>query len=106
MNLWTARAEVDIRERLCSIMYARKFAEKITVASELIFGLNKRDFSLILGYDYKSRTARVRGALSHNCVVTALVESKLCEGLDFIVSGEIDHKKYDYKFGFGLRANP
>ena len=41
----------------------------------------------------------------HFCVpfqVAALLEERLNQGVNFLLSGEIDHWKKDYKFGFGL----
>ena len=34
--------------------------------------------------------------------VAALLEERLNQGVNFVLSGEIDHWKKDYKFGFGL----
>lgn len=34
--------------------------------------------------------------------VAALLEERLNQGVNFLLSGEIDHWKKDYKFGFGL----
>ncbi len=34
--------------------------------------------------------------------MAALLEERLNQGVNFLLSGEIDHCKKDYKFGFGL----
>ncbi len=36
--------------------------------------------------------------------VAALLEERLNQGVNFLLSGEIDHWKKDYKFGFGLNV--
>ena len=43
-----------------------------------------------------------RGKIDQSGVVSAFLEEKLNVGITFLLSGEIDHVKKDYKFGFGL----
>ncbi|KAI4384112.1 hypothetical protein MLD38_009879 [Melastoma candidum] len=60
--------------------------------------LLSRDAVATVGYDYILRQERS----TQNGCVSALLEERLNMGLQFILSAEIDHKKKDYKFGFGL----
>ncbi|WJX23788.1 hypothetical protein P8452_12977 [Trifolium repens] len=45
---------------------------------------------------------RLRGKADSNGVCAAYLEERLNMGLNVILSEELDHKKKDYKFGFGL----
>ncbi|XVE92966.1 hypothetical protein REPUB_Repub01dG0149200 [Reevesia pubescens] len=49
-----------------------------------------------------SEKCRLRGKIDSNGCTTAYLEERLNMGLNFILSAEIDHKKKDNKFGFGL----
>ncbi|KAK2395172.1 mitochondrial import receptor subunit TOM40-1 [Trifolium repens] len=50
-------------------------------------------------------TCRLRGKVDSNGVCAAYLEERLNMGLNFILSEELDHKKKDYKFGFGLELD-
>ncbi|KAI5382655.1 hypothetical protein KIW84_070182 [Lathyrus oleraceus] len=57
----------------------------------------------LLSYVQKvSDKCRLRGKVDSNGVCAAFLEERLNMGLNFILSAELDHKKKDYKFGFGL----
>ena len=45
----------------------------------------------------------MRGKVDSNGVFGAYLEERMTPGVQFIMSGEIDHWKKDYKFGFGLQ---
>lgn len=62
--------------------------------------------SCTVGYDYMFRNARVRGTINSNWVVSAQVEEKLSPGFTLVMTGEVDNKKDEYKFGFGLTLEP
>ncbi|KAL0390324.1 UNVERIFIED_CONTAM: Mitochondrial import receptor subunit TOM40-1 [Sesamum calycinum] len=49
-----------------------------------------------------SEKCRLRGKIDSNGVVAAFLEERFNMGLNFLLSAEIDHRKKDYKFGFGL----
>ncbi|XP_010487959.1 PREDICTED: mitochondrial import receptor subunit TOM40-1 [Camelina sativa] len=82
--------------------YVQKISEKVSLATDFMFNYFSRDVTASVGYDYILRQARVRGKIDSNGVASALVEERLSMGLNFLLSAELDHKKKDYKFGFGL----
>merc|ERR1712078_593331 len=45
---------------------------------------------------------RLRGKIDNNGVISAFLEERINVGVNFLVWGEIDHTKRDYKFGVGM----
>ncbi|ESQ47882.1 hypothetical protein EUTSA_v10021197mg [Eutrema salsugineum] len=82
--------------------YVQKISEKVSLATDFMYNYFSRDVSASVGYDYILRQSRVRGKIDSNGVTSALLEERLSMGLNFLLSAELDHKKKDYKFGFGL----
>ncbi|KAF2587123.1 hypothetical protein F2Q70_00036925 [Brassica cretica] len=76
--------------------------EKVSLATDFVYNYFSRDVVASVGYDYILRQSRVRGKIDSNGVTSALLEERLSMGLNFLLSAEVDHKKKDYKFGFGL----
>ncbi|XP_027922200.1 mitochondrial import receptor subunit TOM40-1 [Vigna unguiculata] len=84
------------------LSYVQKVSEKVSLASEFMCNYLSRDATASFGYDYILRQCRLRGKIDSNGCVAAFLEERLNMGLNFILSAELDHKKKDYKFGFGL----
>ncbi|KAF3602791.1 hypothetical protein F2Q69_00037828 [Brassica cretica] len=82
--------------------YVQKISEKVSLATDFVYNYFSRDVVASVGYDYILRQSRVRGKIDSNGVTSALLEERLSMGLNFLLSAEVDHKKKDYKFGFGL----
>jgi mitochondrial import receptor subunit TOM40 len=82
--------------------YVQKISDKVSLATDFMYNYFSRDVTASVGYDYMLRQARVRGKIDSNGVASALLEERLSMGLNFLLSAELDHKKKDYKFGFGL----
>ncbi|KAL5542918.1 hypothetical protein UlMin_010628 [Ulmus minor] len=87
---------------MIALSYVQKVSEKVSLASDFMYNYNTRDVSASFGYDYILRQCRLRGKIDSNGCVGAFLEERLNMGLNFILSAELDHKKKDYKFGFGL----
>ncbi|KAM3373884.1 mitochondrial import receptor subunit TOM40-1 [Capsicum galapagoense] len=87
---------------IVSLGYVQKVSEKVSLASDFMYDYRSRDVTASVGYDYILRQCRLRGKIDSNGCVAAFLEERLNVGLNFILSAEIDHKKRDYKFGFGL----
>ncbi|EOA31006.1 hypothetical protein CARUB_v10014148mg [Capsella rubella] len=82
--------------------YVQKISDKVSLATDFMYNYFSRDVTASVGYDYILRQARVRGKIDSNGVASALLEERLSMGLNFLLSAELDHKKKDYRFGFGL----
>ncbi|KAH0880202.1 hypothetical protein HID58_067596 [Brassica napus] len=82
--------------------YVQKVSDKVSLATDFMYNVFSREAVASVGYDYMLRQARVRGKIDSNGVASALLEERLSMGLNFLISAELDHKKKDYKFGFGL----
>ncbi|XP_058107623.1 mitochondrial import receptor subunit TOM40-1-like isoform X2 [Magnolia sinica] len=87
---------------IVALSYVQKVSEKVSLASDFLYNPMTRDATASVGYDYMLRQSRLRGKLDSNGCVGALLEERLNMGVNFLLSAEIDHKKKDYKFGFGM----
>lgn len=87
---------------MIALSYVQKASEKVSLATELMYNYMSKDVTASVGYDCIFRQARVRGKLDSNGCAAAFLEERLNMGLLFILSAELDHKKKDYKFGFGF----
>ncbi|XP_020600383.1 mitochondrial import receptor subunit TOM40-1 [Phalaenopsis equestris] len=85
-----------------ALSYVQKVSEKVSLASDLMYNQMNRDVTASFGYDYILRQCRLRGKIDSNGVVSSFLEERLNMGVNFILSAEIDHRKKDYKFGFGM----
>ncbi|XP_010557551.1 PREDICTED: mitochondrial import receptor subunit TOM40-1-like [Tarenaya hassleriana] len=87
---------------MVALSYVQKVSEKVSLATDFMYNYMSRDVTASVGYDYILRQCRLRGKMDSNGVAAAYLEERLNMGLNFILSAELDHKKKDYKFGFGL----
>ncbi|KAH6814453.1 translocase of the outer mitochondrial membrane 40 [Perilla frutescens var. frutescens] len=87
---------------MIALSYVQKVSEKVALASDFMYNYMSREVTSSFGYDYMLRQCRLRGKIDSNGVVAAFLEERFNMGLNFILSAEIDHRKKDYKFGFGL----
>ncbi|XWS63269.1 hypothetical protein CRYUN_Cryun06bG0080700 [Craigia yunnanensis] len=87
---------------MVALSYVQKVSEKVSLASDFMYNYMTRDVTASIGYDYILRQCRLRGKIDSNGCTAAYLEERLNMGLNFILSAEIDHRKKDYKFGFGL----
>ncbi|XP_004240449.1 mitochondrial import receptor subunit TOM40-1 [Solanum lycopersicum] len=87
---------------MVALSYVQKISDKVSLASDFMYNYMSRDVTASFGYDYILRQCRLRGKVDSNGCAAAFLEERLNMGLNFILSAEVDHKKKDYKFGFGL----
>lgn len=84
------------------LTYAHKVNEKVGFATELTY-FHSQMCSFGVGAEFKLRQATYKGMVTSDCTVCATLEEKVVPGIaNFTLSGQINHKKKDYKFGFGL----
>ncbi|GMY06245.1 mitochondrial import receptor subunit TOM40-1 [Fagus crenata] len=87
---------------MVALSYVQKVSEKVSLASDLMYNYMSRDVTASVGYDLILRQCLLRGKIDSNGCTSTYLEERLHMGLNFILSAEIDHKKKDYKFRFGL----
>ena len=83
------------------LSYHRKVSEKVGLATELNYHHNKF-CTFGLGYEFRLRQATVKGAVMSDTTCTAVIEERVAPGVNLTLSGQLNHKQQDYKFGFGL----
>lgn len=89
---------------ILSLQYAHKVTDKVTLASDFLWHWSNRESTATVGYDCNLRQCRLRGKVDSHGVVGVYIEERFNPGLNFLLSGEIDHKNKNYKFGFGVSA--
>ncbi|KAJ9527261.1 hypothetical protein QJQ45_025530 [Haematococcus lacustris] len=89
---------------ILSLQYAHKVNDKVTLATDFLWQFATREATATLGYDATLRQCRLRGKIDTNGVVTAFLEERFSPGINFVLSGELDHLHSNYKFGFGVVA--
>mmetsp|Transcript_28694 Transcript_28694/g.80781 ORF Transcript_28694/g.80781 Transcript_28694/m.80781 type:complete len:331 (-) Transcript_28694:170-1162(-) len=87
---------------LLSLTYTHRISEKASLATDFMWNWNAREATASCGYDHFFRQSRLRGKFDTNAVVSAYLEERINQTVNFLLSAEIDHFKKDYKFGFGM----
>jgi mitochondrial import receptor subunit TOM40 len=87
---------------LVSLTYLQKISEKVSLVTDFMWNANSREANASFGYDYILRQSRLRGRVDTEGKVGAYLEERVNVGVNFILSGEIDFLRRDYKFGFGM----
>eukprot|EP01024_Parvocaulis_polyphysoides_P046111 TRINITY_DN4327_c1_g1_i1.p2 TRINITY_DN4327_c1_g1~~TRINITY_DN4327_c1_g1_i1.p2 ORF type:complete len:342 (+),score=69.90 TRINITY_DN4327_c1_g1_i1:379-1404(+) len=83
--------------------YSGRVNEQLALASELMYNWNAREATAQFGYDYWMRHCRLRARVDSNGSICALLEERMNMAVKFVLSGEVDYWKQNYKFGFGLK---
>jgi mitochondrial import receptor subunit TOM40 len=81
--------------------YQRKVSDKVGLATELNY-IHNQMCSFGLGYEFRLRQATFKGLISSDTTCSAVLEERISAGVNLLLSGQLNHKKKDYKFGFGL----
>ncbi|CAN8073002.1 unnamed protein product [Agarophyton chilense] len=82
--------------------YVHRVSPKVSFATEIFVDARTRDSHLTLGYRFDLNSATVIGHVDSTGRVAATLEEKINPALTLTLSGELDHVKEDYKFGFGV----
>lgn len=82
--------------------YVHRVNPKVAFASELFIDGRTRDSHLTLGYRFDLKSASVVGHIDSAGRIAATIEERINPALTLTLSGELDHMKEDYKFGFGV----
>lgn len=83
------------------LAYQRKVSEKVSLATELNYFHNQA-CQFGLGYEFKLRSCIFKGHVSSDTTCSAVLEEHIQPGINLVLSGQLNHKKKDYKFGAGL----
>jgi len=83
------------------LSYQRKVSDKVGLATELQYYHNQM-CTFGLGYEFRLRQATFKGLISSDTTCSAVLEERVSAGVNLLLSGQLNHKKKDYKFGFGL----
>mmetsp|Transcript_3696 Transcript_3696/g.7918 ORF Transcript_3696/g.7918 Transcript_3696/m.7918 type:complete len:286 (-) Transcript_3696:625-1482(-) len=83
------------------LAYTHKVSEKVGIATELQY-YHGQVCTFGLGYEFRLRQATFKGLIQSDTTCSATLEERVSAGVNLLLSGQLNHKKKDYKFGFGL----
>eukprot|EP00301_Raphidiophrys_heterophryoidea_P010133 c15180_g1_i1.p1 GENE.c15180_g1_i1~~c15180_g1_i1.p1 ORF type:complete len:314 (-),score=76.29 c15180_g1_i1:111-971(-) len=87
---------------MLSMTYMRKASARVGLASCLQLNLTNGQTFVEGGYSFNLRQANVKARVDSRGTIGCVVEEKIVPGFTFLMSGEVDYSKQDYKFGFGV----
>lgn len=82
--------------------YVRKVNPKVSFATECIVDARNMESHVTVGYRFEFKNATVVGNVDSGGRIAATLEERINPALSLTLSGELDHSKEDYKFGFGV----
>jgi len=83
------------------LAYQRQVSEKVALATEMQYYHNQF-CQFGLGYEFKLRSCVFKGLLSSDTTCSAVLEEHIQPGINLVLSGSLNHKKGEHKFGCGL----
>lgn len=83
------------------LSYTRRVSDKVGLATELMYCHNQM-CTFGLGYEFRLRQATFKGVIQSDTTCSAVLEERVSAGVNLLLSGQLNHKKKEYKFGFGL----
>lgn len=85
--------------------YMHRVNPKSAFATEFYIDGRTRDSHVTLGYRFDLSSASVMGNVDSSGRVSATLEERINPILSFCLSGELDHAREEYKFGFSVNLN-
>lgn len=82
--------------------YVHRVSPKVAFATELFVDARSRGSHVSFGYRFDLKSATIVGLVDSSGKVAATLEEKINPALVLTLSGELDHAKEEYKFGFGV----
>lgn len=82
--------------------YLHRVNPRSAFATELYLDGRTRDSHVTFGYRFDLSTSSVVGNIDSGGRVSATVEERINPMLAFVLSGELDHQREEYRFGFGV----
>ena len=76
-------------------------SEKVGLATEMQYYHNQF-CQFGVGYEFRLRSATFKGVLQSDSTCSASLEERIAPGINLLLSGQLNHKKKDHKFGVGL----
>ncbi|CAE5957474.1 unnamed protein product [Arabidopsis arenosa] len=95
-----AVAQVFTKSAIMS--YFQKISEKVMFVTYLTYNYMSRDVRARVGCVYSVRRGRVLANIDSNGVLATHLEERWVEGLNFILSTELDPKRWECKVGCGI----
>lgn len=82
--------------------YMHRVNPKTAFATEFFVDGRTRDSHATFGYRFDLTSASVMGHIDSSGRIAATVEERINPVFTFLLSGELDHQREEYRFGFGV----
>merc|ERR1711935_140583 len=83
------------------LSYQRKVSDKVGLATEMQYYHNQF-CNFGVGYEFRLRQATFKGLIQSDTTCSASLEERINPNMNLTLSGQLNHKKKDYKFGLAL----
>ena len=83
------------------VTYQRRVSEKVSLATEMQYYHNQF-CQFGVGYEFRLRSSTFKGLIQSDTTCSAVLEERIQPGIALNLSGQLNHKKKDYKFGVGI----
>jgi len=87
-----------------SASYTHKISDRVNLATEFTASWPTGTLETLysVGFEYSLRTSHLKAHVDSNGKVSAIVEEMMNQATRIAVCAELDHKKKNYRFGFGV----
>jgi mitochondrial import receptor subunit TOM40 len=82
--------------------YMHRVNPRSAFATEIFIDGRSRDSHVSCGYRFDLTSSSVMGNIDSSGRISATVEERINPVLSFLLSGELDHQREEYRFGFGV----
>ncbi len=86
----------------CTATYFRKVNERVGLSAELEVSIANKESVMNMGWEFALRQARVKGSITSEGAVMAVIEHQLEPGFTLQMNAMLDHSKDTHRFGYGF----
>jgi len=88
-----------------SFSYTHKVNEKVGLSTDVTFQISQQGLESLfsMGYEYKLRISSFRAHIDSGGRIAGFLEEGLNQFTRFVLCGELDHAKKQYRFGLGIQ---
>jgi len=104
---WTGVAMLAQYGQICLLQYIKHVSPgRMALVADLVVNPLTLDSQTVLGAEVNMKQSRFVTTVDNGGKISALLESRVVpNAVTLLLSGEVDHAKDEYKFGYGFQLN-
>ena len=104
---WTGVAMLAQYGQICLVQYIKHVSPgRMALVADLVVNPLTLDSQTVLGAEVNMKQSRFVTTVDNGGKISALLESRVVpNAVTLLLSGEVDHAKDEYKFGYGFQLN-